>query len=454
MLADNDRFRDFLGVTAWHKAGFTGKRGLTASGEDFSDGKGHPYQTYLIFKEFAPDREVIYLPPDMRQSAAEVAARKVDAMWASLSIAGGGEDQDAPMEQTAPFFSYFMSAGNDGEGDYNSQLRGKYIYGVGSYHLMADGTTSPVSYSSVTEHVDFSAPELVSFPTASGRGSPFPGTSCAAPVLAGMAALVNDFFIDKTGKPLSSAMMYQFLQDCSVDMQTDGKDTKTGWGAPILPNPSEIDMGRYAGEMYHSRDIDDLRADVAENCRRFVEIAKADGYPVLITGTVRDKAYQEYCYYKGTSKSKVPTFHSMEAGLAFDICKNVNGQEYSDNDFWNYCGALGKKMGFTWGGDWTSIVDKPHFQWDGGGQYSGTDILAGRYPPTMPLYEEDEHMTQDTFNKLYDGVNPMYETLSDVPAYWQTETQALIDSGKLKGDGTGKLNIRHETLRAVIVGNR
>ena len=453
MLADNDRFRDFLGVTAWHKAGFTGKRGLTASGEDFTAGSGHAYQTYLVFKEIAPDREVIYLPTDMRKSAAEVLSRKVDTMWASLSVYINGDVYDEAMEPTAPYFSYFMAAGNYGTDNYNWSLSGKYVYGVGAYLLFVDGQISPASYSSVTEDVDFCAPTLVSIPTKSGSAV-FSGTSCAAPVLAGMAALVNDFFIDKTGKPLSSAMMYQFLKDCSTDMQTAGKDTKTGWGAPILPPPETIDIGRYAGEMYHSRDIDDLRADVAENCRRFVEIAKADGYPVLITGTVRDKAYQEYCYYKGTSKSKVPTFHSMEAGLAFDICKNVNGQEYSDNDFWNYCGALGKKMGFTWGGDWTSIVDKPHFQWDGGGQYSGTDILAGRYPPTMPLYEEDEHMTQDTFNKLYDGVNPMYETLSDVPAYWQTETQALIDSGKLKGDGTGKLNIRHETLRAVIVGNR
>ena len=245
MLPDNDRFRDFLGVTAWHKAGFTGKRGLTASGEDFTVGKGHPYQTYLIFKEFAPDREVIYLPSDMKKSAAEVMARKVDTMWASLSVACGGEDQDAPMEPTTPFFSYFMSAGNKGKDDYNARLRGKYIYGGGSYHLMADETTSPVSYSSVTEHVDFCAPELVSFPTASGRGSPFPGTSCAAPVLTGMAALVNDFFIDKTGKPLSSAMMYQFLRDCSVDMTTVGKDTKTGWGAPILPPPETIDIWKY-----------------------------------------------------------------------------------------------------------------------------------------------------------------------------------------------------------------
>lgn len=142
--------------------------------------------------------------------------------------------------------------------------------------------------------------------------------------------------------------------------------------------------------MFNSRDISLLRADVAANCRRMIEIAKADGWPILVAGTVRDEAYQLQCYQNGTSKSKVPTFHGVKAGLAFDICKNVKGQEYSDAAFWAYCGALGKRMGFTWGGDWTSFVDKPHFQWDGGGKFTGSDILAGRYPPDMPLYGKEE----------------------------------------------------------------
>lgn len=206
--------------------------------------------------------------------------------------------------------------------------------------------------------------------------------------------------------------------------------------------------------MLNSRDIELLRPDVAANCKKFIEIAKADGWPVLVTGTVRDKEFQELCYYKGTSKSATPTFHSVKAGLAFDICKNVKGQEYTDNAFWVYCGVLGKRMGFTWGGDWTSFVDKPHFQWDANGRYSGTDILAGRYPPDMPLFGQEEEMTQEQFDAFYDKSNPTYATIDDVPEYWREETQALIDNGKLKGDGTGRLNVRHETLRAVIIAER
>jgi hypothetical protein len=84
----------------------------------------------------------------------------------------------------------------------------------------------------------------------------------------------------------------------------------------------------------------------------------------------------------------VPTFNSVAAGLAFDICKNVRGQG-TTTTFWAYWGAMGKKMGFTWGGDWKSFVDKRIF--------NGTETeihvehdSVGQIPPQMTLYQEKE----------------------------------------------------------------
>ena len=98
--------------------------------------------------------------------------------------------------------------------------------------------------------------------------------------------------------------------------------------------------------MYNSRDINALRADVAANCKIFVARCKKAGLNVLITGTVRDKEYQEQCYKNGTAKTKIPTFHAKGVGLAFDICKNVKGQEYNDASFFKACAKIGKEMGF------------------------------------------------------------------------------------------------------------
>ena len=74
--------------------------------------------------------------------------------------------------------------------------------------------------------------------------------------------------------------------------------------------------------------------------------------------------------------------------MAFDICKNVKGHEYDDNDFFKRCGAIGKKVGFSWGGDWKSFVDKPHFQWDQKGKFTSSMVRAGKLPPKMPKYQE------------------------------------------------------------------
>lgn len=157
--------------------------------------------------------------------------------------------------------------------------------------------------------------------------------------------------------------------------------------------------------MLNSRDIDKLRADVAANCRVFLDCCAAEGLPVLVTQTVRDAEYQASLYAQGRTKpgsivtnQKTPSFHSDKAGLAFDIAKNVKGHEYDDAAFFRKCGEIGKKVGFSWGGDWLSLQDKPHFQWDAGGKYTAAMVRAGKLPPAMPLYqikEVQKAMTKD-----------------------------------------------------------
>lgn len=205
--------------------------------------------------------------------------------------------------------------------------------------------------------------------------------------------------------------------------------------------------------MLNSRNIDLLRPDVAANCRKLIELAAAEGWPVLVTGTVRDEEYQLWCYQNGTSKSKVPTFHGEKAGLAFDICKNVKGEEYSDPAFWEAVGRIGKTMGFTWGGDWKSIVDKPHFQWDGPNhEYTSSMILAGDYPPEMPLYGGDD-MTQAQFNEMMDNYLAELAKQPDKPwgAEWDAAKEWAESNGIIKGDENGDKMYQSLTTRQQMV---
>ena len=139
-----------------------------------------------------------------------------------------------------------------------------------------------------------------------------------------------------------------------------------------------------------------LRADVRVNCETFLALCEEAGLNVKVTETVRDDEYQRYLAANGyaAKTATVPTFHSVKAGLAFDVCKNVKGHEYDDAAFFARCGQIAKQVGFSWGGDWKSFPDRPHFQWDEHGKYTGAMIRAGQYPPEM-----EEYMTYGEWKK-------------------------------------------------------
>lgn len=194
--------------------------------------------------------------------------------------------------------------------------------------------------------------------------------------------------------------------------------------------------------MYNSREIGELRADVAVNCRTLIERAAARGLPVLVVQTVRDAEYQRYLVSMGYAArtATVPTFHAKGVGLAFDICKNVKGHEYDDPGFFTAMGRLGKEMGFTWGGDWRSFPDRPHFQWDAGGTYTGAMVRARRYPPPMPRFEEEE-MTQQEFNERMEAY--LKALAQRAPADWSAEARAWAEeTGLIAGDETGNKQYR------------
>ena len=204
--------------------------------------------------------------------------------------------------------------------------------------------------------------------------------------------------------------------------------------------------------MYNSRDINDLRPDVAANCRLFLDLCKRQGLQAMIAGTVRDAEYQLDRYNKGYSKSKRPSFHAQGVGLAFDFCKNVRGHEYDDPDFFQQCGQIGEAMGFEWGGRWKSFPDRPHLQWSDGGKYTSSMIRAGDYPPAMPPYrEEDTDMTKEEIQAMIDAAvtaarPPVYTSVENCPAWARETVQKAVDEGVLRGDQGGGLRLTDDNL--------
>ena len=198
--------------------------------------------------------------------------------------------------------------------------------------------------------------------------------------------------------------------------------------------------------MFHSDELKYLRADVRVNCEKFLALCKEAGLNVKITQTVRDDAYQKYLVSKGYAAKTAtrPTFHSVKAGLAFDICKNVRGHEYDDPSFFDCCGQIGKQVGFSWGGDWRSFPDRPHFQWDNHRKWSSRMILAGKYPPEM-----EEYMTQAEFNKMMDTYLAQ-KRVDSTPSEWAKGAWELAKKqGITDGSGPHGLCTREEVVALI-----
>lgn len=186
--------------------------------------------------------------------------------------------------------------------------------------------------------------------------------------------------------------------------------------------------------MLNSRDIGLLRPDVAANCRIFLDLCKKAGHAVKITGTVRDDEFQMECYKKGTGGRPPATFHSVKAGLAFDIVKELpgGGIDYNDAVFWREVGQIGKKIGFTWGfSAWG--YDKPHFQWDNHGKSSHKNA------PPMPLYKEVEDMTAEQVQEIVNlALAERDEAIAEANAKIASWAQEAWNEAKQAGlfDGT------------------
>jgi peptidoglycan L-alanyl-D-glutamate endopeptidase CwlK len=116
------------------------------------------------------------------------------------------------------------------------------------------------------------------------------------------------------------------------------------------------------------RKIQTLHPKIREKAREFILKAKENGIELRITSGLRTWEEQDKLYAQGRTApgSKVTNARGGESnhnyGLAFDVVPMENGKPNYNSKEWNKIGDIGKSVGFKWGGDWKTIIDKPHFE--------------------------------------------------------------------------------------------
>lgn len=279
MLDKNKAIHEFTGVSRFHAAGYTGSRVKAATGEALvkedwpgpgrveellnkgeDSTSGHCKMTAAVFFEVAPDATLYRASNDIRRNQdgsytfdlydvflPEMEELGITLMFTSESSGSPGQnevDRANCFAEENDWFTPFWAAGNDGDDTYNGKIRLSGNVGVSAYSLV-EGKAIPKSYSSESEYVAFSAPTDIAYQLNGQAVKTGGGTSAATPYLCGMAALVQDFFIDKTGRPLKREALLRFLRDNCIDLEEPGRDSKTGYGAVILTYPAEIDVWKY-----------------------------------------------------------------------------------------------------------------------------------------------------------------------------------------------------------------
>ena len=114
------------------------------------------------------------------------------------------------------------------------------------------------------------------------------------------------------------------------------------------------------------RDLAELLPVAQTACRLlFQQCYKAGIQNIFVTETYRSQARQNYLYAQGrTRPGKIVTWtlkSNHTSRLAWDIAVAPPKPLY-DVDTLTKVGAIARKLGITWGGDWARRIDRPHFE--------------------------------------------------------------------------------------------
>jgi peptidoglycan L-alanyl-D-glutamate endopeptidase CwlK len=478
-MGKQEKIFDYLGITKWHEAGYTGK-GIKilsiepVSSKDkfpnviavngYNEGnlkyRNHGDNVMQQMMEIAPNATFItcsqkgntdnwkplWLDYILNNKVHLFTSSYLSAVYKTSS-----STEKYMQECIDNGTTFFIAAGNTsingGGKDIHEEAKSDKYLTIGACDYY-DGSVGKAHYSCEGEELDYMT--IVGY-----NGET--GASFATNRFAAMCALVQEFFLEKAGRTLYRHELIAFINDNVKDLKTEGFDIYTGYGILILPDPETIKISHYVTDtnvgdpIYYGgfpevrsdfvmRGIDKLHPELQVCVNKFLEECKNQGLNVLVTETLRTLEEQEALYAQGRTKpgnivTNARGYQSPHAwGVAFDFCRNVKGREYDNTDgFFEKVGKIAKTIfdgteyDLFWGGDFKTFVDKPHVE------------MIKYLPNNSTKWLIDTYKTPEEFMKTWE-VKDVEEVSEWAKTAWEwCKERGYLDGTNPKGTVTREM---------------
>lgn len=160
----------------------------------------------------------------------------------------------------------------------------------------------------------------------------------------------------------------------ALGIEADGRAGPQTWGAiyaalvkPTI-NRKPPEQALSAVDPRSETAIATLLPEARPMARALVQKAAASGIQIKVISGTRSFAEQDALFAKGRTAPgpKVTNarggFSNHNFGIAFDIGVFSGNKYLPESPKYKAVGVLGMELGLEWGGNWTTIVDQPHFQ--------------------------------------------------------------------------------------------